>query len=212
MWLLCLGVAPISEPRVLDDPPEALIRHARGRRRVEEPRGDYGGLGPVTRPPAREQRPEAEQRHIVLQHPALVAMAGEARVFEDRRSCGAAKRRNRELRWLGPAGSISDLSWLTKSMKPVFFYLCGARAPRRKHRTEITVVKPPSTTYTAAAFYSTTYRCIPIKFSPSRPPPSRTRRAAAARPGSARPARTRSPARPPPAPAARSAAGRHRRL
>ena len=42
MWLLCLGVAPISEPCVLDDPPEALIRHARGRRRVEEPRGESG--------------------------------------------------------------------------------------------------------------------------------------------------------------------------
>ena len=89
MWLLCLGVAPISEPRVLDDPPEDSIRHGRGRRRVEEPRGDYGGLGPVTRPPAREQRPQAEQCHIVLQHPALVAMAGEARVLEDQRRFGA---------------------------------------------------------------------------------------------------------------------------
>ena len=68
MWLLCLGVAPISEPRVLDDPPEALTRHAREAVEApEEPRGDYGGLGPVTRAPARKQRPEAEQCHIVLQ-------------------------------------------------------------------------------------------------------------------------------------------------
>ena len=90
MWLLCLGVAPISEPRVLDDPPEALTRHAREAVEApEEPRGDYGGLGPVTRPPAHNQRPQAGQRHIVLQHPALVAMAGEARLFEDRRHFGA---------------------------------------------------------------------------------------------------------------------------
>ena len=91
MWLLCLGVAPISEPRVLDDPPEALLRHVREAAEApKEPRDDYGGLGPVTRPPAREQRPHAEQRHVVLQHPALVAMAGEARAREDLSSFGVA--------------------------------------------------------------------------------------------------------------------------
>ena len=61
MWLLFLGVAPVPEPRVLDDPPEDSIRHGRGRRRVEEPRDDYGGLGPVTRAPASKQRPHADQ-------------------------------------------------------------------------------------------------------------------------------------------------------
>ena len=60
MLLLCLGVAPISEPRVLDDPPEALFRQVREAAEApEEPRGDYGGLGPVTRAPARDQQPEA---------------------------------------------------------------------------------------------------------------------------------------------------------
>ena len=83
MWLLCLGVAPISEPRVLDNPPEAWARHVREAVEApKEPRGDYGGLGPVTRAPASKQRPHAEQRHIVLQHPALVAMAEAAQDFE----------------------------------------------------------------------------------------------------------------------------------
>ena len=84
-------MAPISEPRVLEDPPEALLRHVREAAEApKEPRDDYGGLGPVTRAPARKQRPNAEQRNIVLQHPVLVAMAGEARVFEDRRRFGVA--------------------------------------------------------------------------------------------------------------------------
>ena len=56
MWLLCLGVAPISEPRVLDNPPEAWARHVREAVEApKEPRGDYGGLGPVTRAPARDR-------------------------------------------------------------------------------------------------------------------------------------------------------------
>ena len=60
MLLLCLGVAPISEPRVLDDPPDALLRHVREAAEApKEPRGDYGGLGPVTRAPASKQRPDA---------------------------------------------------------------------------------------------------------------------------------------------------------
>ena len=64
MWLLCLGVAPISEPRVLDDQPEARIRHA-----VEEPLDGLGSLRPVTRSTraAREQRPQAEQFNMKLQ-------------------------------------------------------------------------------------------------------------------------------------------------
>ena len=42
MWLvLYLGSPPVPEPRVLDDLPEARIRHARGRRRVEEMEGGY---------------------------------------------------------------------------------------------------------------------------------------------------------------------------
>ena len=84
MWLvLYLGSPPVPEPRVLDDLPEARIRHARGRRRVEEPLDGLGSLRPLTRPAARKHRPEAEQCHIVLQHPALVAVAGEARALKD---------------------------------------------------------------------------------------------------------------------------------
>ena len=111
MLLVYLGSPPIAEPRVLDDPPEARVRHVREAAEApEEPRGDYGGLGPMTRAPARKQRPQAEQCHIVLQHPALVAMAGEARVFEDKRRFGVAN---------GPV-SISRKKKPPLNFKPVF--------------------------------------------------------------------------------------------
>ena len=57
MWLvLYLGSPPVPEPRVLDDLPEARIRHA-----VEEPLDNFGSLGTGARPTAREERPQAEQ-------------------------------------------------------------------------------------------------------------------------------------------------------
>ena len=64
MWLvLYLGSPPVPEPRVLDDKPEARVRHA-----VEELRDGFGSLGTGARPTraAREQRPDAEQCHVLV--------------------------------------------------------------------------------------------------------------------------------------------------
>ena len=106
MWLvLYLGSAPVAEPCVLDDLPEDRVRDA-----VEEPLGDFGSLGTGARPTAREQRPDAEQCHVVLQHPALVAVAGEARALEDVSRFGVAIALVNEILYLVIVSNLTSYS------------------------------------------------------------------------------------------------------
>ena len=108
MWLVVyLGSPPVAEPIVLHDLPEDRVGDARralrrrsgsARRRAsgrggpaaEQTHNHLGGGWGHRRPPAREQRPDAEQCHVVLQHKPLIAMAGEAHALEDVSRFGVA--------------------------------------------------------------------------------------------------------------------------
>ncbi len=92
---------PVPQPPVLHNEPESGVRHARRALRqsasparrparrgrvgpsAEEPRDDFGSLGPQQGAAARQQRPNPQQVPVVLQH-LLLIRTGEAHAFENR--------------------------------------------------------------------------------------------------------------------------------